>query len=254
MKFGILCNFYGFPQYLDEVLKPWQNVSEDFIFSVASCKFDQYIDIDYLKEDKETGKLLKTKYKNLISFLWENGTSNDSIIRNKPLEYLISKNVDYIWILDADEFYSAEEINNIIKFIKFNEFNGYFKINFKNYFNDTSNWVDGFCPPRIFKMNVNNLKINKFYFENDLYYTNSNNDLIDYKNLSNLEIPKNIAHIKHYSWCGDKDFLRNKVKYQNLRYNGICSYKWNETEDKLDFNIDNFYSKFNLPVPKIYKD
>ena len=64
-------------------------------------------------------------------------------------------------------------------------------------------------------------------------------------------MPRTIAHVKHYSWCGDKDFLKNKVKYQNLRYNGICSYKWNDQTNSLELNED-FYSKYFVRKPEIY--
>jgi hypothetical protein len=255
MKIGILCNFYGFPEYLDQVLEHWQKFSnENFIFAAASCKFDQYININYLEKDTRTIELLSTKYKKMFNYIYQEDVSNDSIVRNKPLEYLINQNVDYIWLLDGDEFYSNQDINNILNFINFNKFIPFFKINFKNYFNDQKHWVDGFCPPRIFKVKINNLRLHEFYFENDLYYLNSNNETVDYKSLSNIEIPKSLAHIKHYSWCGSKDFLKNKIKYQNLRYNGICSYKWNDSEERLELDIDNFYKRFNIEIPNIFED
>jgi hypothetical protein len=252
VKIGILCNLYGFPNYLDRVLTPWLDFKDEFIFAAASVKFDQYININYIKEDATTKELLKTKYSNLISYIYSDEVSNDSIVRNKPLEYLIKQGVDYIWLLDGDEFYTKQEILNIKNFVLNQEFICWFRLNFKNYFNNEYTWIDGFCPPRIFKTNFNKLKIDSFYFENDINYSDGNS-LIDYKKLSNLEIPKNLAHIKHYSWCGDKEFLRNKVKYQNFRYNGICSYKWNISEEKLELN-DDFYKNYNIPKPTIHKE
>lgn len=253
MKIGILCNFYGFPLYLDNVLKDWLDFKNEFIFAACSCKFDQYLNINYLKEDKETSVKLTTQYSNLFEYVYKDNTSNDSIVRNKPLEYLLSKGVDYIWLLDGDEFYSKNEIINIVEYVKSEPFIPWFKINFKNYFNDEQHWVDGFCPPRIFKVNTKNLKLDSFYFENDLYYSDESKNLTDYKSLSHLEIPRNKAHIKHYSWCGSKDFLKNKIKYQNLRYNGICSYEWDESNDCLKLNED-FYKKYNISKPLIYSD
>lgn len=205
MKFGILCNFYGFPHYLNKVLENWVN-QKDCIFACASCKFDQYLQINYLKEDKETLSILKNKYSDIFKYIFSDITSNDSTVRNYPLKYLLDQKVDYIWLLDEDEFYTEEDIQNIKNFIKFQEFAPYFKINFKNYFNDEKHWVDGFCPPRIFKVKTNNLILDRFYFENDILYKDKENKDVDYKSLSQIEIPKSIAHIKHYSWCGDKDF------------------------------------------------
>lgn len=94
--------------------------------------------------------------------------------------------------------------------------------------------------------------MHSFYYENDVYYLDENNNKIDYKQLSHLSIPKTIAHVDHYSWCGDKTYLQNKLKYQNHRYKGICSYIWNNEKDCLDFNED-FYKMINQPTPQIYK-
>jgi hypothetical protein len=252
MRYGILCNFYGFPQYLDKVLSSWVNLDKNFIFAAACCKFDQYIDINYELQDTETVKKLKTKYKNKFSYIYDESISNDSIVRNYPLKYLLNHEVDYIWLLDGDEFYTKEQIIKIINFIERETFVPYFKINFKNFFNDENHWVDGFCPPRIFKTKFNNLKLNSFYYENDVYYTDENNNKINYKQLSYLSIPKALAHIDHYSWCGDKIYLQNKIKYQNCRYKGICSYKWNNEKNSLDFN-EEYYKMINEAVPQVYK-
>lgn len=254
MRVGILCNFYGFPHYLNDVLKSWFKFKDRFIFAAASCKFDQYLNINYLKEDTETAFRLKTQYKDLISYVYDTQISNDSIVRNYPLNYLLENKADYIWLLDEDEFYTEDQINNILNFVESEPFVPWFKINFKNYVNDEKHWIDGFCPPRIFRASFNKLKLDRFYFENDIIYKDKDNKDIDYKTLANLEIPKSFAHVKHYSWCGDKEFLKNKVKYQLLRYNGICSYKWNQKEEKLELDIDNYYNKFNINPPTIIKD
>jgi hypothetical protein len=254
MRLGILCNFYGFPHYLDKVLEQWKKFSHKCVFAAASCKFDQYLNINYIKEDNETSFRLKTQYKDIISYVYDSKVSNDSIVRNYPLDYLLSQNVDYIWLLDEDEFYTEEQIAKIISFVESEPFIAWFKINFKNYVNDENHWIDGFCPPRIFKTNFNGSKLNKFYFENDIVYLDKQGKEIDYKSLSNIEIPRLIAHIKHYSWCGDSDFLKNKVKYQLLRYNGICSYLWNDSHEKLELNINDYYNRYNIKPPEIYKD
>jgi hypothetical protein len=251
MKYGILCNFYGFPNYLDKVLSSWSDINKNFIFAAACCKFNEYIDINYHLEDTETIKKLNLNYKNIFSYIYSESISNDSIVRNYPLQYLLSQNVDYIWILDGDEFYTEEQIIKITNFVEQEPFIPFFKINFKNFFNDEFHWVDGFCPPRIFKTKLNNLSLDSFYYENDIYYIDRDNNKVDYKQLSNLSIPKAIAHIDHYSWCGEKIYLQNKIKYQNHRYKGICSYKWNEEKDCLDFN-DKYYKMINQPNPTIY--
>lgn len=251
MKFGILCNFYGFPEYLDSVLQSWKDLDKSkFIFSAVSCKYDQYKEVGYIKEDKDTISILNSKYKDLFLKITSGEISNDSVSRNFALKPLIESDANYIWLLDGDEFYTVNEISKIVNFVEQNQFVDWFKINFKNYFNDTSHWVDGFNPPRIFK--VKSSTNMRFYYENDILYETGSRS-IDYKSLSSLEIPKSVSHVKHFSWCGDKEFLKKKVEYQNYRYNGICSYKWSDTENKLILN-DDFYYKHNLSKPIIHND
>lgn len=250
MKYGILCNFYGYPYYLDRVLSSWIDLDKDFIFAASSCKFDQYLDINYLEEDKETLNKLKTIYKHKFAYIYAESIANDSTVRNFPLQFLLNEKVDYIWLLDGDEFYTKDQIIKITNFIEQESFIPYFKINFKNYFNDKDHWVDGFCPPRIFKTKFNSFKLDSFYYENDVYYIDENNNRIDYKQLSNISIPKTIAHVDHYSWCGDKTYLQNKIKYQNYRYKGICSYEWDNEKNCLDFNKE-YYKMINQPIPEI---
>jgi hypothetical protein len=252
MKYGILCNFYGFPKYLDQVLSSWLNIDKNLIFAAASCKFDQYIDIDYHQEDTETIYKLTAQYKDKFPYIYTEPVANDSTVRNFPLQFLLNQDVDYIWLLDEDEFYTENQITKIINFIEQESFVPYFKIHFKNYFNDNQHWIDGFCPPRIFKTKFNNLKLDSFYYENDVYYIDKNNNKIDYKHLSSISIPKTVAHIDHYSWCGSEEFLKNKVKYQNHRYKGICSYEWNESKNCLDFN-ENFYKMIGQPIPEVHR-
>ena len=64
------------------------------------------------------------------------------------------------------------------------------------------------------------------------------------------EIPKDKCFPDHYSWIGSPEFLRAKVKYQLKRYNGICSYEWDEENNKLLFR-EEFFRKFNQKKPEV---
>jgi hypothetical protein len=117
-----------------------------------------------------------------------------------------------------------------------------------NYIFDGNEWVDDFCPPRIFK-NTFSKKIKKFYWDNDIIYEYNNME-INYKSLSECKIPKNVAHIKHMTWLHSN----GKAKYEyQMKHFGECSYKWNYEINKLEFNKEFFGSKSILP-PVIYKD
>jgi hypothetical protein len=251
MKIGLLCNFYGFPQYTDKVLSAWKNIKEISCTAVSSYKYQDYAECGWDVDDTETPIQLLTEHRDFIDYICLGKQSNDSFSRNSPLNHLLTHDIDYIWLLDQDEIYSEEEINNVIEFIKNNQNYCTYKINFKNFVFSEKTYIEGFNPPRIFAVNANGKKtISHFYYENDIAY-NINNQLIDYKQLPILEIPKEICNPIHYSWCGDSEFLKAKVNYQLKRYNGICSYKWNEKENQLEFNQE-FYKMTCTEIPKIH--
>lgn len=57
------------------------------------------------------------------------GAANDqSVMRNMGIKYLESKGIDYVFITDADEWYSKAAMENIKKFIEENPAEGYSKI------------------------------------------------------------------------------------------------------------------------------
>ena len=149
-------------------------------------------------------------------------------------------------MVDGDEFYQINDIQNIINFVKNNPNNYWYSINFKNYVFNGKQWIDGFCPPRIFKVKSDSLNIDQFYWDNDILYKESDKN-ISYKSLSNLEIPREIAHIKHMTWLHSNGKL--KYEYQ-MKHFGHCGYKWNYELDKLEINQE-FYLKTNQEIPKI---
>jgi len=226
MKIGLLCNFYGFPEYTDRCLEAWKKISNIHKVAVSSYQYSEYVECGWDCEDVDTP------------------------IQLLSLQHLLSHDIDYVWILDQDEFYSEEDIKNCIEHIEENPDICTFKVNFKNFVFSKSQYVDNFNPPRIFKVNLNGQKsLSHFYYENDVVY-NINNQLIDYKNLSMLEIPKDKCFPDHYSWVGSPEFLKAKVKYQLKRYNGICSYEWDEENNKLSFR-EEFFKKFNQKKPEV---
>jgi len=78
------------------------------------------------------------------------------------------------------------------------------------------------------------------------------NDGTDYKNASHLEIPRNIAHIKHMTWLHSNG--KAKVEYQKKRWGEEgCSYSWNYEKNILEFN-EAFYAKNNLALPNLIKE
>ena len=86
-----------------------------------------------------------------------------------------ANNVDFVWLLDQDEFYSEEDIRGAINYIKNSEKVPTYKINFKNFVFSEDQYVDDFNPPRIFCANVNGQKtLSHFFYENDVMYNIDN--------------------------------------------------------------------------------
>ena len=163
-------------------------------------------------------------------------------------------------VLDlSDEYYTEENIEKIITYItrEDNSLFTWFSINFKNYILDGSKWVDGFCPPRIFRTQYGNFKLLQCYWDNDFIYSHrvgeTETHRANYRDLSSKEIPRAVAHIKHLTWIDTPNII-NKINYQKKHFNGICSYKINEDTGKLELNIEGYYNKLNIPIPIINSD
>lgn len=249
MKIGILGCGYNCAEDLNKRLGPWfqASVNNNLIFSFVSCPFEHF----NLFDNSNTLNILNDlKQKKVIQYLYTSDSKfSESVSRNHALQPLLQESVDYIWLLDlSDEYYTLENINKIINYVQNNDLYDWFSINFKNYIFDGNEWVDNFCPPRIFK-NTLQKSIKHFYWDNDILYTSDGVE-ITYKSLSECKIPKNVAHIKHMTWLHSNG--KEKYEYQ-IKHFGECSYKWNYETEKLEFNED-FYRKISIPLPLIHKD
>jgi hypothetical protein len=255
MKIGVIYCAYNCISFVKESLQTFIEARQNNVISyiaAVSVPFFEYESIHF-EEDSTTNFLEEKSLNKDIDILFKDPKFiKESEARNLCLEYLKSQDCDLIWIVDGDELYTIYDINNIINYINQNLNYYWYSINFKNYIFDGNKWIDGFCPPRIFQTNSDILNIYKFYWDNDILYqiTNEKEKLINYKNLNFLEIPKNVAHVKHMTWLHMNG--KNKYEYQ-MRHFGSCGYKWNETTSQLEFNYD-FYLKNNQSIPQVYLD
>jgi len=160
---------------------------------------------------------------------------------------LKESNIDLLIMVNIDEIWTVEEVQKLINYINNNDLVDYFKINFKNYCIDYETWVDDFIVPRAWFVNKNK-GLKRFYQDELVEYEDGTKDI----NRANLIVPKNLIFPKHYSWVGTKEYLKRKLDFQQLRF-GICSYSWDENNDKLQLNQD-FYTRFNVPKPILNKD
>jgi hypothetical protein len=248
MKIGVLFTIYNCESYVDDCLRSWFNLKSEYSIITAcnSGMFKPYLELGFKPKNKTTlQKLVQYDIDYLIS-TGSNSLIDEDQSRNNVLNYL-KKNCDIIWIVDGDEFYSENDIKNIINYIDENPEFDWYSINFKNYTFTERTFVDGFCPPRIFRTDRNG-GIDKFYFDNHILY----NDGDIFENKSNKSIPRNIAWIEHYSWLNKDSRSREKIDYQNQRFGGGCAFKWNEERQSLEF-IKEFYWEKNLELPILHE-
>lgn len=255
MKCGILGCGFACEEGLSERLKPWFDVadSKDLVFSFVSARFREYeelsINQDNSKTISEFNKLLKEKYIHFLNI--PEKSMSECEARNLALKPLLDCGCDYIFILDlSDERYSQKNIESLLKYVDNNKLYVYYNVNFKNYVIDDKSWVDGFCPPRIYRVNVDKSKLSKFHEDNGCLYLDEFGYNADYRQFSGINIPKSCAFICHDSWNGTN--AESKINYQLSRW-GCCSYKFNKETNKVEINYD-YYNKRNLPIPVINKD
>ena len=267
MRLGIIYCCYGNPEYINDCLAPWLEAkkSHNILISAVHGQFKEYHDLGIPDNDLETIRILSilnregNKIDNLYIQNHYTGFSHwqtEAEIRDKGLQWLLKQNCDVIWLLDNDERYTVEQINNIIEYINRAENRDicWFSIPFKNYVLDGKSWIDNFAPPRIFRINYKDYELVRFFWDNDVSYLNKNfkKEQVYYKydNFPNKLISKEISFVKHLTWLHSNG--REKYEYQ-MKHFGHCGYKWNYETNLLEINYD-FYRKIGQNPPIIYKD
>lgn len=258
MRIGLLLTVYNCEKYIKDCLNPWFDIKDEHevIISANSGMFSDYYILGIPFRNQETLKILSeydidflitTKGKNLLG---------EDESRNLCLNFLNKQKCDLIWIIDGDECYTKEQILNIIDFINNNPENDWYSVNFKNLTIDENLFQD-YTHERIIRTDRHG-GMNSFYFDNEFTY----NSGLPLKSANGLEIPKNVAHIKHNSWLSDDIRSEDKIKYQKFRYCGYdgqlpielrCAYNWNEEKNKLEFNED-FHKGRGISIPCLHED
>ena len=264
MKHGLIYCVYGDPENIEPVISPWIAAKKEFDIeiSVVHGQFKEYHELGYEDNDLETlAKLKKTDFYDHLycqNDYWLTSRENfryqtEAEIRDHGAQYLLGRNCDVLMLLDNDEIYTLEEIRNIFKYIRQRNNKGIacFSVHLKNYIFDGKQWIDGFHPPRIFRVNFGDaLRLKRCYHDNAFEYTDQDGNLIKHGDLPNKEIPRRIAHVKHLTWLHSNG--KRKFEYQMRRF-GACSYRWNYETHKLEFN-SYYYKKRNIPFPEVYFD
>lgn len=257
-KIGVLYCGYNTEEYINSSLIPWIQARElkpancEFLISAVSVPFLEYKDLK-VKKDNTQRDLESYKYNNNIDHLFiSNDYYTEKDARNKALEPLLSAGCEAIWLVDSDEAYSIYDIEKILNYVNLEKFISWFSVSYKNYvFNVNTYLKDPFTPPRIFRVNTNGYKLGGFYWDNDIAYFNGFTPNLSYKELPSKTIPSKIAFVPHFTWLSTE---KNKLKceYQQKHF-GHCGYKWNEVENKLEFN-EEYYKKIGQQIPEIIKE
>lgn len=270
MKIGVVFCSYGMPEYLSATLDPWIRAREDriggseFVIAAVSMPFVEYK--GFQPADNSTKISLSLSFVNRQIdqlFLAEEGDENllqEHQVRDKALQYLIGENCDLIWLVDGDEFYDIYQIQDILNYVILDKFTSWFRLSLRNYVFDTRHYLkDNFTPPRIFRVKTNGYVVNRFRFDNDIVYRGTvvnNNHFTDveadYTQLPSKTVPEKISLIKHYSWLSNERTKR-KIFYQNAHFHGLCSFKWNEEKNTLEFNED-YFRKTNQMQPEVVEE
>tara|TARA_R100000231_G_scaffold47988_1_gene41096 strand:+ start:589 stop:1350 length:762 start_codon:yes stop_codon:yes gene_type:complete len=247
-KYGIIYCGYNTEDYVLRSIEPFLN-RDNYIVSAVSVPFKEYKGIDEL-HDHTTDLLRELVEQKKLKYLVDSPQYvTEAEARNFALFYLRKYNLDYIWLVDSDEFYTDEDIKKIENYVESSNKN-LFKISLKNHIFDLDHYLEEpFCPPRIFKTKIDNkFLLEAFYWDNDICY-GSDGKLVKFDAIEEpTTIPKEVAYIPHYTWLNDR-IGKRKVEYQH-RHFGNCSYKWNYDNHCIEFD-EEFYKSHNLDIPNV---
>jgi hypothetical protein len=249
MKIGLLACGFDCEENIDKVLKPWVNLKSkyDITISFVNCQFSEYSKFYGEEEVKDPNWL--ERHKNSIDYFFSILPASEAEARNCALAPLIENNVDFIWLLDCDEFYTEEMIESIIKFISYDKFIAWYKLSFKNKVFTANQYLqEPFTPPRIFRTSVGKFKLDKLSWDNDFTYKAGDKE-VSHLTLGHQTVPAKVAWIPHESWLNT---LKNKkkIEYHHAHFGqGNCSYAWCE-ENGLIFN-ESYYNRYGLPFPVV---
>jgi len=247
MKIGVLFSTYNSEGYIDECLSPWFKLKNEFDITIGcnSGMYSDYVNFGIEPKNKPT---LKKLVEHDLDFLISTGPKSllDENSSKNSILHILKNSCDLVWILDSDEFYTENDIRNIITFIEQTPEYDWYTINFKNYTFTTKLFMDGFNPPRIFRTDRNG-GINEFYFDNHVNY----NDGENFESKPHAVIPRNVAWIKHYSWLNNDIRSKEKIVYQNNRFLNGCSFVWED--NKLKFSNE-FYNRINQEIPILHEE
>lgn len=255
---GVIFTGYNCKEYLGDSLASWVNLKErnrssekspQILISAVNVVFDKF---NADPEDGTREGLKEYLNKGQIDHLIISPDGMTEVeARGAALRHLIGSGADLIIQVDIDEFYKIEEINRILRFVEDQEFVVAFRLSLKNFVFDKNTFLEeAFTPMRIHRVRSGVFRAVDFCDDNNILYKDDNGSIRDI-NLATMTIPKKVAWINHFTWLNDER-SKKKIAYQNKRWPS-CSFKWNNSENRLEFNLD-YYHQNKLSLPKTETD
>lgn len=250
MKIGIIYVGYQTEEYIESSLAPWIKARQDktndnqFCICAVSTPF-----LGFTNEDKLDGTIpMLSKYLSedkIDHLITDPKNIPETQARGMALKWLIEQDVDIVWQVDSDEFYTLDQIGKISYFVELNPFITWFRLNLKNYvFTDKQYLFEPFTPPRIHRTSFQGFTASSFTQDNDIAYGGLNQHIF-----ANMTVPQNIAWINHFSWLSNLR-SKQKIQYQNKR-GWECSFAWDVTNDHLCWNKSYFNNRGLTYPPQI---
>lgn len=257
MKVGVLLCAYNMAEYVDNCLSSWIFAKDDklgdneFVISAVSASFAEYKDAG-ITEDSTKERLRWHFNQRNIDYLSDNlEWVSEKEARNAALKPLLQVGCDTIIMVDLDEFYAVQDIENIFNYVKLEKWISSFSVCLKNFVFDHKTYLEEpFTPNRIWRVKTNGYELGGCIYDNNMSYVSVDGKTIGENQLPHKKIPQSVAWVRHLTWMDDQK-SKAKISYQMKRWN-VCSYKWNEEKDCLEFN-EEYYKKVGQPIPRVMK-
>jgi len=258
MRIGIIYCAFNCEEYVKDSIRPLilareQKLSgHEWVIAGINVCFKEYKETKYNVDDS-TGDYLATQ--NLDYLIREPQYISEAEARTLALRKLLDDKCELIFLIDGDELFQINDLQNITKFIEEDKFSAWYKFSYKNYLFDSSTYLKlPFQPPRAFRVQYNGYRLNNFRHDNEVVYHGIiTRDIKDFESFPSKIIPPNISWIVHKTWISCEK-TKSKVEYQRGRWGGsLCSYKWDETNNKLVFNPQ-YFARFGKPIPELIKE
>lgn len=253
-KIGIIWVGFNCEDTLERSLAPWIAArrdrlnSHEFAICAVSVPFEGF------------GEEATDKTRTLLGFASTRDDIDHAIVRDKPMKETEARGAALRWLtekgcvlsimVDADEFWTIDQISKAITFMEERPFLCWARVCLKNYVFDTKTYlVEPFQPPRLHRLTYQGVyRAVGFEQDNDVRYEMlPGGALVGQEGLPHATVPKNLVWVRHESWP-NSNRSRLKIEYQLKGRNWpSCSFSWDDSQGGLVWNP-------SLPIPETETD